>query len=551
MGEGRVLSGKDKSAEAELRQLRRRCDLMERALQSQSSNLQLQHKKLLSMIEANSMLLADQPTEIVLRGMLDAALSIIGASGGSVMLLDSKTKRLSIWASEGLAKMYAETTELEVGEGIAGRVAESGQPVLLSGEVDDPTFRALCVRANVKDAVVVPLVANGKTIGVLNVQNSSGAGTFDGTDLELLGAFADQAAIAIEVARHKEEVDKMYLDSVSALAGAVDARDTYTGGHSSSVRDWAMRLGRKAALPDDRLSELSIGALLHDVGKIGIDDAILRKPGRLSADELKQVKMHPVLGVQILAPLGTRHDVVPMIRHHHERYDGTGYPAGLRGEEIPLEARILAIADSFHAMASVRPYRDTLPMDVIISELENGRGTQFDSHLVGLFLECLAEAREQGDAAEVLDLDRARAGDVPAADSSTDRDWGDFETVKKSLLALSERLFDDLESLVGSDMTNNLERQVNLRAADAGLPYVMSNRSAAIVSATSSVKDILESYGEFFRLHNDVVAHAMGSELFDRLLADLLEDVSEAEPEPAQTHFLERAGYAPARKRAS
>jgi HD-GYP domain-containing protein (c-di-GMP phosphodiesterase class II) len=527
---------------AEMERLRRRAELAQRALEVQSGKVRLQHRNLRSMIAANSMLVADQPTDVILKTILGAALTMLGAKGGSIMLRDEKANTLAIWASEGLGEEYGRHSRQRVGEGIAGRVAQTGEPVLLTGEVDDPDFHVLCVRSNVKDAVVAPLKVNGKTIGVLNLRNSNGSGTFDEADLDLLQAFADQVAIAIEVARRKQDVENMYVDSVSALAGAVDARDTYTGGHSALVREWSLKLARRMGLDDGRLSELSMGALLHDVGKIGVEDAILRKPGPLTDEEYSQVKMHPILGARILAPLGSRHDIMAMVRHHHERYDGTGYPAGLKGEDIPVEARILSVADSYHAMTSARPYRDALPREVVVKELRKGRGTQFDPHIVDLLLECLDEECRGGDQEPEIEVVTAPvAGTVRSLPVSGS--WMSADTLADAIGRVCERIFSGLEALVGAAMARDLEQQVNLRAAAEGCSMAVVEGRIVNDPSRETVQEMLENFEELFDLFREVVGRAIGVHLLSGLIDDALVRAAPGNGTSFERFFLDRVGW--------
>jgi len=177
------------------------------------------------------------------------------------------------------------------------------------------------------------------------------------------------------------------LSAVYALAAAVDAKDHYTYGHSRKVNTYAVVLAEAVGLPSDEVSRISTAALLHDIGKIGVPDHILNKEGALDADEWDAIKSHPRLGANIV---GNVPDLAPCVGHilyHHERWDGSGYPEGLRGKSIPLGARILSIADAFAAMASARPYRDALPDEVALQRLKEGAGTQFDAELVELFVE--------------------------------------------------------------------------------------------------------------------------------------------------------------------
>lgn len=184
-------------------------------------------------------------------------------------------------------------------------------------------------------------------------------------------------------------LEKAYLESIETLRYTVEAKDTYTRGHSDRVSEFAVLIGKKVGLSDNDMKILQIGGLFHDIGKIGVPDNILQKESKLTDDEYSEIKNHPSIGAHILSTATIFKDIIPIVKHHHERYDGSGYPGRLKGEEIPYLARITAIADSFDAMTSRRTYRDSLPMDVVISEFRRCRGTQFDPELDDVFLDIL------------------------------------------------------------------------------------------------------------------------------------------------------------------
>lgn len=179
---------------------------------------------------------------------------------------------------------------------------------------------------------------------------------------------------------------KTHLDSVKALVGAIDAKDPYTHGHSNRIRDMSLEMGSLLGFPESRLENLEYGALLHDIGMIGIRDDVLRKPDALSADEYRHIQEHTLIGAKILGGIDFFADKIPMIRSHHEHYDGNGYPDGLVGEAIPLEARIISVADAFDAMTSARPHREALPLENVLTELQRRKATQFDPEIVDLFI---------------------------------------------------------------------------------------------------------------------------------------------------------------------
>ncbi len=189
--------------------------------------------------------------------------------------------------------------------------------------------------------------------------------------------------------QHLQSDNIQLFDTIKVLALALDARDSYTHNHSQEVTQYAVAIAREMGLTVKEIELIKDAGLLHDIGKIGIADAVLLKPGRLTDEEYNQIKKHPAIGKSILEPVNCLADKIPLIYHHHERVDGTGYPEGLSGDDIPLGARILAVADSYQAMTSDRPYRKALSMQVAIGELEKFRGRQFDSKIVDVFLRIL------------------------------------------------------------------------------------------------------------------------------------------------------------------
>ena len=186
-----------------------------------------------------------------------------------------------------------------------------------------------------------------------------------------------------------EELERAYLDTIGILRQTVEAKDPYTRGHSDRVSEYSVLIGKKSGLDEKTLHILKIGGLFHDIGKIGIPDSILLKESKLSDEEYSQIKNHPMIGVHMLGDAAIFTDILPIVKHHHERYDGRGYPSQLVGEDIPYVARIAAVADTFDAMTSKRSYRDSLPIDVVRAEIERCSGTQFDPNIAKVFLDIM------------------------------------------------------------------------------------------------------------------------------------------------------------------
>jgi putative nucleotidyltransferase with HDIG domain len=235
-----------------------------------------------------------------------------------------------------------------------------------------------------------PLEIQGKAYGLLGV--SGGRQDFSEIELEIFCALAGQAAVAIENANLYQRLKDSFHHTAAALAEAVNSRDPYTGGHVQRVQNYALHIATALELSGEQRDALRLAAILHDIGKIGIDDAILRKGGGLSEEEQRSMRKHPEIGARILAMADGMQEVAPGVRHHHEWFDGSGYPDGLIGEDIPLSARIIAIVDAFDALTTDRPYRTALPFSAALAELARGAGTHFDPALVKIFAESIHSA---------------------------------------------------------------------------------------------------------------------------------------------------------------
>lgn len=186
-----------------------------------------------------------------------------------------------------------------------------------------------------------------------------------------------------------EKLEKAYLDSIETLRFTVEAKDPYTRGHSDRVSEYSVLIGKKLGLSEEDIKTLRVGGLFHDIGKIGIPDSILLKEAKLTDDEYSQIKNHPAIGAHILCNAEVFKNIIPIVKHHHEKFDGTGYPSRLKGEDIPYFARISAVADTFDAMTSKRTYRDALSVDIVRAEIEKCSGTQFDPEIAKVFLDIL------------------------------------------------------------------------------------------------------------------------------------------------------------------
>ena len=192
-----------------------------------------------------------------------------------------------------------------------------------------------------------------------------------------------------ELAESNQKLEQAYLDMIQTLRYTVEAKDPYTRGHSDRVSEYSVLIGEKMGLPEENIKTLRVGGLFHDIGKIGIPDSILLKTDKLSDDEYSEIKNHPSIGAHILGAASIFKNIIPIVKHHHERFDGRGYPSGLKGDEIPFLARIAAVADTFDAMTSKRSYRNALDLQFVKEEIQRCKGTQFDPQIADVFLDIL------------------------------------------------------------------------------------------------------------------------------------------------------------------
>jgi putative nucleotidyltransferase with HDIG domain len=320
--------------------------------------------------------------------IVDSAMRYLPSDSASLLTFESENE-LTIRASRGLASEVVRKTRVRLGEGIAGWVAKHGEPLLLFGQVRDKRFQPLAEKEGVKSAICLPLKYEGRVVGVLNMTNLREQGIFTQDNLRVLMIIGDISAIAMENARLYQEMEQGCFSTIAALAAAIDAKDPCTRGHCQAVSNYALAIADELGFSKQEKVHIESAALLHDIGKIGIPEKILKKPGKLTLKEQNVVKLHPYVGVQILEPIDILEPIISIIYYHHERFDGKGYLEGLRGEQIPLGARVLAVADAFDAMTSDRPYRRALTIAEAAEELSRCSGSQFDPSIVKAFLKVI------------------------------------------------------------------------------------------------------------------------------------------------------------------
>jgi putative nucleotidyltransferase with HDIG domain len=262
-------------------------------------------------------------------------------------------------------------------------------PLLVNDLAHDRTFSWLAEYA--KQLIAVPLQRQDQVLGCLFGLDKVN-GDFDSVDSKLLNSIANESAIYLENVQLFADVHGLMMGLLHSLTSAVDAKDAYTCGHSERVALLSRHLAQQMRLAEHDVERIYMAGLLHDVGKIGVPEAVLQKTGKLTQEEFEQMKKHPEIGARILHDIKQIKDIIPGVMHHHERYDGKGYPSGLAGENIPLMGRIICLADCFDAMTSNRTYRKALPLEVALTEIRRCSGTQFDPTLAEVFLRAGPEA---------------------------------------------------------------------------------------------------------------------------------------------------------------
>ncbi|MFH1577613.1 MAG: HD domain-containing phosphohydrolase [Candidatus Omnitrophota bacterium] len=309
-----------------------------------------------------------------------------------LVLLDQGREKIKVKYVIGIKEDQIKDDYFKNGESISGLVIKNNEPLLINNLDNEPWFKTINKEDYLKGAFIsVPLSIKNTALGVINVCNKKTGEAFTSEDLSFLINVARVGAIAFQNVELHEQMQDSYLKTMTALAAAIDARDPYTRTHSENVTRYSLLIAKAINYNLVDSETLRRAGLLHDIGKIGIRDEILLKPGKLTEEEFVQIKLHSVKGEGIVKSLVFLREVSCLVRHHHERYDGRGYPDGICGQGIELGARILAVADAFDAMTSNRPYRKRLSLEQAIEELKRNRGLQFDPEITDHFLKILEE----------------------------------------------------------------------------------------------------------------------------------------------------------------
>ena len=328
--------------------------------------------------------------------LLEPIIRITHCEASALYTLDADTGDYTFTAFTGLDEIKEDSQEIS--SSVNRWIQSETKPVWIENVSKHPELSQVNYDY-LRSCLAVPLIVRKQTIGILYLYNKqttkiSPFAEFTAEELRMISSFSHQVGIAMENHRLYSDIHNIFLDYIKSIAAALDARDAYTHGHSRRVAEFSIGIGKELGLSEGELEFLELSATIHDIGKIGIGESVLNKPGKLTDEEFLIIKSHVVKGSKILEPMSRLRALMPGVRNHHERYDGKGYPDGLKGDEIHLVARIISIADTYDAMTTSRVYRKGLPKEVAFKEIEKGAGTQFDPKLALAFVEFMRNNEE-------------------------------------------------------------------------------------------------------------------------------------------------------------
>jgi putative nucleotidyltransferase with HDIG domain len=371
--------------------------------ESVADEIRIKRNQLEALMSVGSVINSSLGKKRVLEEVMDSLIKLTHAERGFLFLRDPEDGKFNPETSRGIDHINLDQEAFKVSSTIVHRVADTGKPIRTTNAQADPRFdgQESIVAFNLRSILCAPLKLKDQLIGVLYVDNRVHSGIFHESDLSLITAFADQAAVAINNADLIENLKKtnFQLEAANIELGiayeatlrgwvvALEKRDKETEGHTRRVTVLTQRLAQKMGVDRDTLEHFTRGALLHDVGKMAISDVILRKEGPLTPEERAIMEKHPVYAYEMLSPIEFLKPAIDIPYRHHEKWDGSGYPGGLKGEEIPFAARIFAVIDVWDALTSDRPYRKALPHADVRARIQADSGKHFDPHVVKAFMQ--------------------------------------------------------------------------------------------------------------------------------------------------------------------
>jgi len=491
----------------ELSDLAHNFNRMTDSLRERSESLTKKVLELATLYEMSRSLGSTLDLDALLDSVIDSALRIFDVEIGYITLVDHDTGRLEVRAWKGAD--LSRSGEIAVRNSMSEWVIREGRPLIFNPQTDQNGAPRGDGMAGALAALCVPLTSAEGTIGSITVGSRNPDQRFTSDDVRLLATIANHVTIAVGNIGLFSSVQEAYLATVRALAAAVDAKDPYTRGHSNGVAAYALRIGEAMVFSQEQMVALEMAAYLHDIGKIGISEDILLKPGKLTDAEMSQMRHHPLIGANILKPVAFPWPIAPIVRHHHEHYDGDGYPAGLKTEEIPILARVLTVADAFEAMVADRPYRRGRSQQEAILELRRCSGTQFDPRVVEAFV-------------NVLESEGAGAAEATPADEEVGPD-----EAQAVYIAIADAMFASFRRLGGPRLANNLERSLNERLREEGMPLIVQAGRLLPADGELSDDEMSDHLGHALTLMGVSIEEASGTGLADHFLSEALETLPE------------------------
>lgn len=358
-------------------------------------------RELMGLYKVSQSIVSSPEQREILDLILNAALHQTKSEGGAILLFDSSRQGVVIAAAVGAWEPATRLANAMLERGIEEWITEMDGPAIYTDVEQHPLFDQvrplypeqplLAPTDSGVEMLLLPIKSEKEIFGVLNIYRAGEAKLLSQSDLELLTILATQAGLSVKSRQHFSELEKGCVSALRSVASFVESRSHYTRGHMERVAQLSEQLGSRIGLSEEEATTLRLAASLHDIGLIGVSEAILTMPGELAPIEWDMVRLHPIIGDEILSPLKFLSEVRYIIRHHHERLDGRGYPDGLVGDEITSSVRVLSLCDSYDAMISPRPWRQAFAKDEAIAILKGEKGTKFDTEIVDAFVDMLGE----------------------------------------------------------------------------------------------------------------------------------------------------------------
>lgn len=356
-----------------------RLALAERKLSLTSQKLDARNQELAAIYRLSETIGSERHTSRLCEKTAEEICRTLGATTVCIMLRDENTGDLVTAASTGAVKLVEGRDRVKSGDGFFWQVMKTGKPILLSG-------RGLAKQLAGSQGIVVPIQTKGRSFGVIFAGGKRNDQEFTARERDMLFGIANQAAVALENAALYHDLENLFVGIAWSFAAALDAKSPWTAGHSKRVTQYAVAISEELDQSQEFVHSVQTCGLLHDIGKIAIPERILDKPGSITREEHLTICEHATQGAKILEHIDTFQPFLPGVRHHHERWDGGGFPDRLMNKDIPLMARVLAVADSYDAITSDRPYRLRRTRVEALAEIQRCSGTQFDPEIVEAFV---------------------------------------------------------------------------------------------------------------------------------------------------------------------